>query len=216
MITNTLLAWPFASLMAGLVVASLLLRLLRVRALHVGVPLAIVVVLASVLPMPWGLGMWVRSYLGEFSLTMGTLALLFMHQRLGGRAQIDAGQLRALCWAVTLTALWFYPMSLGASYLDPYSLGFGDWRFSLVLLALGLLAWQRGAYGLCLLLVSAQLGFGLRVMPSDNLWDYLIDPWLLCWCAGWLVRDAVLRRRAASVASAYDSVNNSRLPSSPT
>ena len=52
------------------------------------------------------------------------------------------------------------------------------------------------AYATCLILVSAQLAFGADLLVSDNLWDYLIDPWLVLWAAGWLIRDRLLQARA--------------------
>ena len=87
-------------------------------------------------------------------------------------------------------------MSMGSSYADPYALGFGDFVFSTALLLIGLLAWVTRAYASCLILVAAQCAFGAGWLASDNLWDYLIDPWLVCWAAGWLLRDRLLRARA--------------------
>ncbi|AJD49104.1 hypothetical protein S7S_13460 [Isoalcanivorax pacificus W11-5] len=196
MISNTILSWPFATLVTALVMASIVLRLLRIRQLHVGLPLVVILVLVALLPMPWGLGMWVRSYLGEFSISMGLLAVMFMQHRLGSPWYLPTSELRALNVLIVATAAWFYPMSLGLTYLDPYGLGFGDFRFSTALLLVGLAAWVMRAYGICLMLVAAQCAFALRLLPSDNLWDYLLDPWLTAWSLGWLVRDYRLTRKA--------------------
>ena len=69
---------------------------------------------------------------------------------------------------LVLMALWFYPMSMGSSYTDPYALGFGNFQFSTALLLLGLLAWVLRAYATCLILVSAQLGFGALLHIMDG------------------------------------------------
>lgn len=198
MIGDTFVSWPFATLLTALVFASISLRLLRIRAPRLGIPLVLLVVMVSLLPMPWGLGIWVRSYLGEFSITLGVMCIMFMQHRLGGRWFLPAGEVRLMALLVVGTAAWFYPMSLGLTYIDPYAWGFGDFRFSAVLLLMGLVAWVMRAYGICLMLVAAQCAFGLRLLPSDNLWDYLLDPWLVAWSLGWLVRDwrlSMLARR---------------------
>ncbi|MEQ9507999.1 MAG: hypothetical protein RLN92_03045, partial [Alloalcanivorax xenomutans] len=60
----------------------------------------------------------------------------------------------------------------------------------------GEVAWLSRAYASCIILVVAQLAYAWRLLPSDNLWDYLIDPWLVFWASGWLIRDRLLARRA--------------------
>jgi hypothetical protein len=42
----------------------------------------------------------------------------------------------------------------------------------------------------------AQCVFRAGWLASDNLWDYLMDPWLVCWAVGWLLRDRLLSARA--------------------
>lgn len=97
-------------------------------------------------------------------------------------------QQRMLSVTVLLVAVWFYPLSLGAAAPDPYALGFGDFRFSTALLLLGLAAWVSRAYALCLMLVLAQAAFHFRVLHSDNLWDYLLDPALVVYALVVLLR----------------------------
>jgi len=157
---------------------------------------AAAVLVLSLLPFPYGLAPWVLSYLGDFSLTSGMLALLAILHRLRGHQFLSMGQTRMACLLLVFLALWFYPMSLGSSYEDPYAWGFGDLIFSCMLLLLGVVAWLSRAYASCIILVVAQLAYAWRLLPSDNLWDYLIDPWLVFWASGWLIRDRLLARRA--------------------
>jgi hypothetical protein len=158
--------------------------------------LSVVVFVWAVLPFPWGLAPWVISYLAGFSITSGLLAILAIQHRIAGHYWLPLKQLRGACLMLVLMALWFYPMSMGSSYADPYALGFGNFGFSTALLLLGLLAWVLRAYATCLVLVAAELAFGADLLVSDNLWDYLIDPWLVLWAAGWLIRDRLLQARA--------------------
>lgn len=175
--------------------------------------LAVVVFVWSVLPFPWGLAPWVLSYLAGFSISSGLLAILAIQHRIVGHYWLPLGQLRGACLMLVLMALWFYPMSMGSSYADPYALGFGDFGFSTALLLVGLFAWVMRAYASCLILVAAQLAFGAGLLVSDNLWDYLMDPWLVCWAAGWLIRDRLLQVRAMP-APQKPSVSDNQSPES--
>ncbi len=158
--------------------------------------LAVVVFAWCMLPYPWGPAAWVLSYLASFSVASGLLAVLAIKHRIVGYYWLPVNQLRGACVLLVVLALWFYPASMGSTYLDPYSLGYGNFTLSTTLLLLGLFAWVLKAYASCIILVAAQLGFRLDLLASDNLWDYLIDPWLVCWAAGWLIRDRLLQSRA--------------------
>ncbi|MBM7332611.1 hypothetical protein [Alloalcanivorax marinus] len=169
--------------------------------------LAALALVAALLPFPYGLSGWVLSYLSHFSLSSGLLALVAIQHRLTGHYWLPVRELRAACLLLVGLALWFYPMSLGSSYADPYALGFGDTLFSAVLLLVGVFAWLNRAYASCVVLVVAQLAYGANVLHSDNLWDYLIDPWLVFWAIGWLVRDRLLVRRAQRLPAAQPSLD---------
>jgi hypothetical protein len=185
-----------------LVICALVLVAIQLRisstllSLRGRVVLACVVFVWSLLPYPWGLGAWVLSYLAGFSITSGLLAMLAIQHRMVGHYWLPVRELRTACRMLVLMALWFYPMSMGSSYEDPYSLGFGSFGFSTALLLIGLLAWVTRAYASCLILVVAQCVFRAGWLASDNLWDYLMDPWLVCWAVGWLLRDRLLSARA--------------------
>ncbi|EKF75731.1 hypothetical protein A11A3_02642 [Alcanivorax hongdengensis A-11-3] len=180
-------------LLAALVLVAVQLRICaplmtrRTRAV-----LAVLVFVWAMLPWPWGLAGWLLSYLAGFSIATGLLALLAIQHRIVGHYWLPVGQLRAVCIMLVLMALWFYPMSLGSSYVDPYALGFGNFGFATVLLLVGLFAWVCRAYATCVVLVLVQGAFALDLLHTDNLWDYLMDPWLVCWALGWLIRDRIL------------------------
>ena len=184
-----------SSLICALVLAAIWLRLSVRLPLPVRGGLAVVLVVWSLLPFPVGLAGWAMSYLSHLSITSGLLALAAIQHRLRGRYWLPVGQLRAACVMLVVLALFFYPMSLGSSYADPYALGFGDTLFSSVLLLIGLFAWMNRAYAPCVVLIAAQGAFYFNLLPSDNLWDYLIDPWLVFWATGWLVRARLVVRR---------------------
>lgn len=190
-----------APLFSGLVTAAVLLRWLsRLSLSRRSLAVMLVVVLGwSLLPWPLGLHGWLEGYFGYFSVTTALVALAALTRRLGGPTLIPEAQMRGLCLVVVAVAVWFYPMSLGATVLDPYAPGYGDFRFSSALLLLGLLAWLLRAWSACVILALGQLAYGAQLMPSNNLWDYLLDPWLTFFAFGWLIRDGrrTLRARRA-------------------
>lgn len=162
-------------------------------------------------PYPWGLAGWAQSWFGEFSISTGLLALVAIQHRIRGVSLVPTDELGGACMVIGGLAVVFYPMSLGATYPDPYALGYGSFLFSSLLLLLGLLAWVFHAYASCLLLVLAQVAYGLNLLSSDNLWDYLLDPILCVWALGWLVRDW-FRRRAPSGAQPAPGVQARDVP----
>lgn len=192
-----------APLFSGLVAAAVLLRLTSPLITSPRSRVAILVLVLAWAWVPWPLGLhgWLESYMSYFSVTTALVALAALAWRLGGVTLIAEAQMRGLCVVVALVAVWFYPMSLGASPLDPYALGYGDFRFSSALLMLGLLAWLLRAWAACVILALGQLAYAAGLMPSDNLWDYLVDPWLALFAFGWLIRDGRKRLRASQPAS---------------
>lgn len=189
------------SIICALVLAAVGLRFLPTGAsIRAKVMLVLVVMVASLLPFPWGLSGWVLSLTSDFSVTSGLLALVAIQHRMGGRPLLPVRELRFACILIVLLAMMYYPMSLGATYFDPYALGYGDFRFSTALLLLGLFAWISRAYASCLLLICAQLAYWFDALSSNNLWDYLLDPFLCFWTIGWLLRERISRLRVSSPA----------------
>lgn len=192
-----------ANILCALVLAAVLLRWLPARGSRpVKLALLVLLVVAVMLPFPYGAAGWVLAMTSEFSVTTAVLAALGVWCRLYDVRWMPASELRGLCVTVLLVALVFYPSSLGAITFDAYALGYGDFRFSTALLLLGLFCWISRAYVACLILVLAQGAYGLRLLGSDNLWDYLLDPWLVFWCLGWWLRDLLRRPAGAADANA--------------
>lgn len=180
-------------LMAALAIVAMVLTLARRLSRRAGMVLVPVLLVWSLLPWPWGLAGWLLGYMAGFSLSSGLLALAFIVARLGGPA-LPARQWAGVFLSLLVTAIWFYPMSLGLTPWDPFAAGFGSQLLVLVLLAVAAAAWLAGCWLLCLLLAVGLLGWSAHLLTSDNLWDYLCDPWLVCWALGWLCRQWWCRR----------------------
>jgi hypothetical protein len=86
-----------------------------------------------------------------------------------------------------------YPAALGLTYFDPYALGYASPVFAGVLLVLALAAWYLRLEWLVALLLLAVLARLANALESRNLWDYLIDPWLVLYGLLWLARWRVKR-----------------------
>lgn len=168
-----------------------------------------VLALVSFIPLnQLPLAAYVRSFTDD--LAISTLVLLGWAslRHLGVIAPSPAKQrVQVLLLFIGLT-LSLYPATLGLTYLDPYRWGYNP-RPMIVLMGLAalVLLWQRNLLGV-LMLAAGTLAFALRLKPSENYWDYLLDPLLAGYCliAGsgglllWLWRRVTQRRRGQPLA----------------
>jgi hypothetical protein len=99
----------------------------------------------------------------------------------------------ALIALSALTALIFYPLALGVTMFDPYRMGYGDPLFIVALLAVTVFAWFRKSHLLVLCITLATLAWSFGWYESNNLWDYLLDPFLSIY-ALWVSAAMVLKR----------------------
>ncbi len=155
--------------------ASLLLpRVERLGKLHLAMMLGAIFALMLI---PFGgmpLAAYVRGMTGDLSMT--TLVLLWCGLlRLRTSAHQDDNRF-ALLILIALTAIALYPLALGVGVYDPYRLGYGSHLLVVVLLLIALLAWYRGFSLIAVCIALAMLAWSVGWYESDNLWDYLVDP----------------------------------------
>ena len=76
-----------------------------------------------------------------------------------------------------------YPMAGGLGMFDPYRLGYAgapfSWFLPFYLLAWSVVCIMRRWFLLLLLILAAVLAYYFKLLPSHNLWDYVIDPLLV-------------------------------------
>ncbi|MGB6213331.1 MULTISPECIES: hypothetical protein [Pseudomonas] len=150
------------------------------------------------------LAAYLRSYIDDLAITTlvfmawGCLRRLDMLPPARGRTGV------LILFAAM--ALVLYPATLGMSDVDPYRLGYSP-RPMLIffaVLTLGLFYLRNGLA--VLMLASATLAFIAGIKPSQNYWDYLVDPLLGLYCCGalltlalrWTYRRSSKRRGAVS------------------
>ena len=172
----------YLSLGWGLVLAWVAIWLAQGRAmpawLRHWLPLALL--LLCLLPGPASPAYWLGLAFRAPSVLLTLLAAsaVLRHYRPQAAWPVPLGPLRP--WAL-VPVLWGWALLLDTFALWPvslYALGFAPLTLA-VLVLLGLLPWLlRGAGSASMLLTAALVCYvGLR-LPSGNVWDALLDPWL--------------------------------------
>jgi hypothetical protein len=176
--------------LAGVVLAivALALRVPVFARLQLKLKIGLVVGLLIALAIPFG-GLssveFMRGITGDLSIT--TLVLLAITFKVPSPSSGRG----ALLVFITFAAIALYPLALGISTFDPYRLGFGNLWFIAGLLLVALAAWFR-QYALIALSISlAVLAWSVGWYESNNLWNYLIDPWLAVFALVALVKKSI-------------------------
>ncbi len=138
---------------------------------------------------------FVWSVLGFPSVTTTFLVFDASLRCFDGKGLLSESERKALLLSTAVVGFVLYSATLGFLSADPYRLGFQP-RLLLALLLFVTLAAIAVRPMLALPLVLAVGAFHLRVGPSSNLWDYLIDPPLVAFALGWTTFDTVSRTRA--------------------
>lgn len=87
---------------------------------------------------------------------------------------------------IGIVAIGFYPLALGASPFDPYRIGYQPQFMIVLLIALSLVAWFTDFRAAAFIILIAVLAYNIGLLESDNIWDYLFDPFLViyAWALG--------------------------------
>jgi hypothetical protein len=152
---------------------------IRLRRLPVRVRCAVMLVAALAVFVPIGelsIAAYFRGVTGDLSVTTLVLAGAACIAQLTGRTLIEQRERRALCWLLTVAAVFLYPFALGWTRFDPYALGYGSIEFLTALLLIALAAWWARLQVVVLVVIAAALAYLAGAYESRNLWDYLIDP----------------------------------------
>jgi hypothetical protein len=106
--------------------------------------------------------------------------MLFIAQRVGVGLPVQDCEKREVHIVLAFTALVLYPTALGWGDWDAYRSGWGSAGFVIGLSLLALSCFWKGLRRLPLPIAAALMAWSLGALESDNLWDYLLDPWLAC------------------------------------
>jgi hypothetical protein len=158
------------------------------------------VTVAAALAVPIGgasLAMQLRAVIGDPAAVTATLLALaaFAPGRLPARPRPST----LVGTACALGILLWMPVFVGTYPFgfDAYALGWRPWSFVGVGAILAAVAWRRRADGWIAVAGIALLCWGAGLVESDNLWDALVDPWIVGGCLAVGVADALAARRRA-------------------
>jgi len=156
----------------------LLPGMVNIARVRLGLLLAGVFVLLLVPAGTLPLAAYVRGMTGDLSITTLVLLCCAMLRPQCGCVAVQAKHRLALLILIALASLALYPMALGAGAYDPYRLGYGEPFFVSGLMLLALAAWLCRLPLVALCIALATLAWSVGWYESDNLWDYLIDPFV--------------------------------------
>ena len=146
--------------------------------------------------VPFGgmpLAAYLRAMTGDLSIT--TLILMW-HAILRpwfACMTVEPRQRLVLLGLIALSSLALYPMALGVGRFDPYRLGYGDPLFVVVLLLFAIVASLRGYSLISLCIASATFAWAVGWYESENLMDYLLDPFLAIYALATFISFGVKR-----------------------
>ena len=201
-----------AGVALGMVTLALRLRFLARLQLQLKIGMVGGLLILAVIPFgSLSAAEFVRGISGDLSVTSLVLLALFLilpRPHSGGRANMGAETLlyhRAnirpnrppargkLLILIVIAALALYPFALGVSPFDPYRLGFGNLWFIVVLLVVASAAWLLQYTLIALSISLAVLACSVGWYESNNLWNYLIDPWVSVYALAALLKKSISR-----------------------
>ena len=182
-------------------VLALILQKITPQEFPVIAKIFLIVLLGNLFFWPLGLGMelplaaYVRGATGDLSIVL-TLLLW--------SSLLPASKITPIAFkfSIAIIAIGFYPFALGLGMIDPYAWGYGSIAFLVVVLAFalvcGLANWSKGVW----IIAIAILAWSAHWHESDNLWDYILDPFLAIWALAAFF-GALNKRRRAKAQSGY-------------
>lgn len=146
--------------------------------------------------------LYLRGVFGDFSVThtLWALATFVNHVTARPLVPLPVRQKVFLCLLLLPTAAVFYPSALGAVDLDAYRFGFHPQAMLGVLAVIALLCWMIRQYLAVIAIAASVLAWSQQLLESNNLWDYLLDPLLVLYCAVWCLVMVILELARANKA----------------
>jgi len=141
-------------------------------------------------PFEYGPVWWLRGLTGDLSITSLCLLAMALFKKLDGLSFVDISvkEKCILMRFIVVVGLIFYPLALGLTSFDPYSLGYQNMYGVGVVLGLTLMIFLSGYTVMATMLIFAVLAWDIQLLQSVNLWDYLLDPFVFFYALGSVVR----------------------------
>lgn len=188
--------WVWVHLSFILLIGRLLIRLTRQWELPIKGYAAALLLIGVLSMMPYqgvDLAGWLLALTGMLSVGSLLVLLLGILPRLGMKFEIDQDQQRGSWPLWLILGMVLYPAALGWISLDTYAWGY-DHRMSWICLGLSPLFWLLRQRLIGLWLSLSVLAWTMELGESSNLWDYLIDPWLVMAAIIWPIGQLFSKR----------------------
>jgi len=139
------------------------------------------------------LAQYLHGFFGDLSISTLCLLLFSVCCFLRGEsARRYHEEKKRIYTFLVVAGILLYPMSTGLTVFDPYALGYAPRYFGVVLLGFALYcAWKKYTLALSVL-TCVVFAYSLDILPSRNLWDYLIDPLVFLYALVWLIITAII------------------------
>lgn len=189
-----------ANWQAVLTFALVLFLLLPLRRLSTGYRLAVLLgmFLIALIPLSTGLTLagLLRGLTDDLAITSVVWLVAAAIIKLGYLPPMPVSAKWPLWLCLALLGLVLYPAALGMGMLDTYRWGYSPRGLILAIAGLTVLfCLLRNTLGVAMLTL-ATLAFMVDLKPSDNYWDYLLDPFIVIYSIVAPVTASVRRRHA--------------------
>lgn len=124
-------------------------------------------------------GGYVRAYTGNLSVVSMVVFANIIARCTVGRGIFDPRSQSTLLVLGAVAGVFLYPWALGAAPFDPYALGYNPRGLAGTVIALAVVCWFVSLRGAAVTVLISIVAYHLRLYGSANLWDYLIDPWVV-------------------------------------
>jgi len=155
---------------------------------------------------------WLSMVIGIPSVSSLALLTDLALTRMYDRPLFTTAERRSLLLTMAGLSLVLYPSALGYLNIDIYRLGFTTIA-PLLVAAAGMLLVARGSFRLAALALIALVALNVQVLPSANVFDYVVDPvgglWALGWGAVQIVKMVSARTLMRSGSGAFDAERES-------
>ena len=124
---------------------------------------------------------YLRGFFGEISVATLVYSALFLIKQVPGFSEARSFYMAQGLAIVLLLGLLLYPASLGLGPFDVYALGFGTRAMVIIFVVTCFICILLQNWLMLGILWFGVVFYLLKLLPSDNLWDYWIDPiiWII-------------------------------------
>ena len=166
----------FASITVGFLLrlAGMNISRLPGKLIALVIPLALILLPVKQVPA----ARFVTGLNADFSITLGALFLNCFLREFEGIRLLDRRALRTISLGGLFLGLCLYPCSMNLVPFDLYRFGWGSVFLLGPLFFVTILLILRGNRA-GFVLAACVAAYALRLLESENLWDYLLDPFLV-------------------------------------